>query len=630
MKFYGQDQFKLTIVHTNDMHSRLLGFSPNNAYTPQTTDDDSTLGGWARLATVFSDIRKNRSNPVLICDAGDFLMGSLFHTLSREEAFEVRLMGVLGYDVITLGNHEFDLKPKGLAEILQSASSSGLCPQIVLSNIEFSITSEEDDVLEEVFQTGIIQPYLVLEREGHRIGFFGLLGVEAAEAAPFASPVSFNHPVETAREMVGILRDTEEVDIVICLSHSGLWEKTKNSEDEILAKEVDGIDIIISGHTHTLLEVPVVVNNTLIVQAGEYGKNVGVLDISIGDGKVVLEDYESVDINDSIQGDEAVSDLIRSFEAEIDARLLSELDLSFRQIVAHTDFDLIIEEDESPLGNLIADSIRWAIDSVDSDPEDPSTKVDIGVMSNGLIRDSILSGKTGELAVCDIFRAVPLGIGLDDSMGYPLISIYLYASEIKKALEVLASIYPLKGSDFFLQISGIKFAYNPHRMIFDRVTDIWIENEHGEYEALDYSRSNKALFRIGADFYNASFLKFVGDFTKQILKIIPKDRNGQPIDDLKIALVDSDKDLSGVQELKEWKGFMDYIRSFPDADFDGLPDIPDKYREKQGRILMEKSWNPFKLLRRGTTITWVTFFIFIVLIMAIFVLIRFIIRKIKH
>ena len=167
-------------------------------------------------------------------------------------------------------------------------------------------------------------------------------------------------------------------------------------------------------------------------------------------------------------------------------------------------------------------------------------------------------------------------------------------------------------------------------MIFDRVTGIWMEDGEGRFHPLDYSRKNKSLYRIGADYYNASFLKFVGDFTLQILKIFPKDKNGRPIDDLKNALVDADKDIPGVQELKEWKGFIDYIISFPDKDRDGLPEIPDRYRDTQGRIVIEKSWNPLKLLRRGTYVTWIAFFIFLLLLFVGFVSIRFFIKKIQH
>ena len=628
--FSADSRIFLTIVHTNDLHSHFLGFSPNIEYTPQTVGDDSTVGGWARIATVIAEIRKDRMKPVLVCDSGDFLMGSLFHLLTREQAYELRLMQEMGYDILTLGNHEFDLNPEGLAGILESASGFDMCPPIVLSNLVFSEDSDKDDVLEDFYERGIIQPYRVLEKEGLRIGVFGLLGINAAEVAPFADPVSFGEPLEAARRVVQILRENERVDVVVCLSHSGLWEDAKKSEDEILAREVEGIDIILSGHTHTLLEMPIVINDTLIVQAGAYGKNVGVLDVVLEEGRVYLADYESIDIDDSIKGDDNVSELIRSFEREVDETVFPDEGIGFRKAIAHTDFDLIIEEDESPLGNLVADSIRWSINSLDFVQGDPNSRVAVAVMSNGLIRDTVRKGITGNLALCDLYRAVPLGIGLDGSMGYPLLAVYLYASEVKKALEVLTSIYPIKGSDFFLQISGIKFAYNPNRMIFDRVTDVWIENENEDYIPLNTSRSNKSLYRVGADFYNASFLKYVGDFTKQILKIVPKDRAGSPIDDLKTALVDADHETPGVQELKEWSAFVDYISSFPDNDGDGLPEIADRYRQKEGRIVVEKSWNPFKLLRRGTYVTWIPVLVLIIILSGLFFLLRVVIRKVRR
>lgn len=628
--FSADSRISLTIVHTNDLHSHFLGFSPNIEYTPQTVGDDSTVGGWARIATVIAEIRKDRMKPVLVCDSGDFLMGSLFHLLTREQAYELRLMQEMGYDILTLGNHEFDLKPEGLAGILESASGFDMCPPIVLSNLVFSQDSDKDDALEDFYERGIIQPYRVLQKEGLTIGVFGLLGINAAEVAPFADPVSFGEPLEAARRIVQILRENERVDVVVCLSHSGLWEDAKKSEDEILAREVEGIDIILSGHTHTLLEMPIVINDTLIVQAGAYGKNVGVLDVVLEEGRVYLAGYESIDIDDSIKGDDNVSELIQSFELEVDETVFPDEGIGFRKLIAHTDFDLIIEEDESPLGNLVADAIRWSINSLDSIQGDPSSRVAVGVMSNGVIRDAVKKGLTGDLVLCDVFRAVPLGIGLDGSMGYPLLTVYLYASEVKKALEVLTSIYPIKGSDFFLQISGIKFAYNPNRMIFDRVTDVWIENENGDYIPFNTARSNKSLYRVGADYYNASFLKYVGDFTMQILKIVPKDRAGSPIDDLKTALVDADHETPGVQELKEWSALVDYIRSFPDKDGDGLPEIAERYRQKEGRIIVEKSWNPFKLLRRGTYVTWIPVLVLIIILSGLFFLLRVVARKVRR
>jgi 5'-nucleotidase len=621
---------RLTIIHTNDLHSHILGFSPNIDYRPDITGGDATKGGWARVATVIKREKEKRNNPVLVLDGGDFLMGSLFHMIAREEAAELRLMKDMGYDALTLGNHEFDLKPKGLARILHSAAAKGGMPAIVFSNAIFSKESDRDDALEEVFNQGMVKPYVVLERGGIKIGIFGLLGKDAAEKAPFASPVQFRDPVEISREMVKVLREKEKVDMVICLSHSGLSEAKSRSEDEILAGKVQGIDVIVGGHSHTRLEKPIVINSTIIVQAAAYGNCVGVLDLLMNKGKARQKNYRLIDIDASIPGDMALQKKVESFIDTIDQEVLRGVNLSFKKVIGQTSFDLTIAEDESNLGNLIADSIRWYVNKHDYDPGDPLTRIAVAIESNGVIRDNLLRGKTGSLAVCDVFATIPLGIGMDDTMSYPLITCYVYASEIKKALEVLTSIYPRKGSSYYLQVSGLKFTYNPRRVIFDRVTNIWLGSEEEGYLPLDYSESNKSLYRMAANIYNAAFIKLVGKFTYQMLNIIPKDRKGAPVADLAALRVDADKNQAGIQELKEWVGVMEYIKSFPDANGDGLPDIPDKYQGKLGRIVREASFNPIHLLSRGTMLTWAAFsavVLFILLLAAVAVLIAKKVRR---
>jgi 5'-nucleotidase/UDP-sugar diphosphatase len=618
---------EITILHTNDLHSHILGFSPSLDYRPEGTGSDATRGGWARIATVIKQEKEKRNHAVLVLDGGDFLMGSLFHMLAREEAMELRLMKDMGYDVLTLGNHEFDLRPKGLARILRSAAAGGGMPAMVFSNAVFSKESDRDDALEEVFNQGMVKPYLVLEKGGMRIGLFGILGKDAAEKSPFASPLKFGDPIETSREMVKVLREKEKVDMVICLSHSGVREAKSVSEDEALARKVQGIDVIVGGHSHTRLEKPIVIDSTLILQASAYGKCVGVLDLVWDKGKVRQKSYRLIDINTSIPGDMALQKKIDSFLETIDREVLQKVNLTSRKVIGHTAFDLTIREEESNLGNLIADAIRWWVNKHDSDPGDPRTKAVVAIESNGLIRDDLLRGKTGGLAVMDVFAAIPLGIGMDDTMGYPLISCYFYASEIKKALEVLTSVYPRKGSSYFLQVSGLKFTYNPRRVIFDRVTDIRLGSEEEGYVPLDYSESNKSLYRIATNIYNAAFLKIIGRYTYQILKIVPKDRKGSPIDDLTASRVDADKSQPGIQELKEWIGVMEYIRSFPDTNGDGVPEVPEKYRGQLGRIVGQASYHPVSLLWRGTMVTWGAFSAVAVLFLLLAWIAFFVVRK---
>jgi len=626
----GPEEKRLTIIHTNDLHSHLLGHSPNLDYTPENLGDGETLGGWARIATVIKREKAARGHPVLVLDAGDFLMGTLFHMISREQALELVLMKEMGFDLTTLGNHEFDLKPEGLSRILRAAELKGGMPQIIASNLIFDPTEEADDTLEQDFKKGLIKPYEVLERNGIRIGFFGLLGADAAETSPFAWPVTFADAVETAQKMVEQLREEEKVDVVICLSHSGIWDKKKKSEDEILAQKVSGIDIIISGHTHTELEEPIFINNTIVVQAGCYGERVGILDVAFNENKTVsFKNYNFLKVDDSIIGDEKITELIEDKKELVEKKVLEERGLKFHQTLAETHFDLCLEDKETGLGNMLTDAIRWSVNKRVYDPENPSSRVRVALQSNGLIRSDIVKGKTGVVSVSDLFRVEPLGIGVDNTMSYPLLTFYLYASEIKKAMEVPTSIYPIKGSDYFLQFSGLKVTYNPKRMIFDRVIEILIEEKDGSYVPLDTSSSNKKLYRVSSNFFNSSFIKFVGDYTKNILKMVPKDERGNPIPDLSAARVDADPDIPGLQELKDWETIFEFTETFKDEDGDGIKEIPDRYSQSEGRYVSEPSLNPVKLLKGGSFLTWAAFFAVIV-VLGIFLLMTYVlVKKIK-
>ncbi|MBW2624092.1 MAG: 5'-nucleotidase C-terminal domain-containing protein, partial [Deltaproteobacteria bacterium] len=332
---------------------------------------------------------------------------------------------------------------------------------------------------------------------------------------------------------------------------------------------------------------------------------------------------------DKIPGHARINRLVEQYVGVIDEKVLSPVGLTFYQTLAKTDFDLTMGLEESNLGNLVTDSIRWYLNKVEYKKDDPLSRIRVAVASNGTIRAQILKGGTGRIAVCDLFNSVPLGVGWDDTMAYPLVAFYIYPSEIKKAMEVLTTISVLKGEDYFLQISGLKFKYNPYRMLFDRVTDLWIEEEPGEFVRLDYSGSNTTLIRVAANIYNTAFLKIVGDFTFGILNIVPKDRSGRAIKDLADIRVDGDKTRSGIQEVKEWKGLMDYVMAFEDTDGDGLPEIPERHRGKQGRIIQEASISPVSLLVRATYVTWAALTVLVILAGVLALVTFFIVRRFR-
>jgi 5'-nucleotidase len=273
---------------------------------------------------------------------------------------------------------------------------------------------------------------------------------------------------------------------------------------------------------------------------------------------------------------------------------------------------------------MIADSIRWYINKYDSIKNDPSSRVAVAVESNGVIRDSLLAGKTGRITVGDLFRTIPLGIGSDDTLGYPLITFYLYSYELKRTLEILTSVQPLKGEHYFLQISGLRFTYNPHRVIFDRVTNIEIGSEEEGYKPLNYSSSNRQLYRVAANIYNATFLKVVGDYTYHLLDIVPKDKKGNPVKRLSTLRVDADKSKQGIQELKEWQGVIEYVQSFKDAHSHSVAHLPEKYKGPLGRIVAKPSLSPAQLLAHPARPTFLAIalvgVIFFVIILTIFLI----------
>ena len=245
-----------TILHTNDMHSALIGMGPAADYTPFTLNDDATRGGYARLASLIATRRQTRGGdgPVLTLDAGDFSMGTAFAAATRETGGELQLMSRMGYDATTFGNHEFDLGPDGLGKAIAVAAKAGRVPAILVSNTIVAGTDATLADLQRLTKRGVIRRYLVIERGGMRFGVFGVIGKEAISVTVGAGAAKFADAIETAREVVKVLRETEKVDVVIALSHGGVVKgkdgRYTEGEDVELARDVPGIDVVISGQPH--------------------------------------------------------------------------------------------------------------------------------------------------------------------------------------------------------------------------------------------------------------------------------------------------------------------------------------------------------------------------------------------
>ena len=196
-----------TILHTNDMHASFIGMGPASDYTPFTPNDDATRGGYARLAALIAQRKAARDpqGPVLVLDAGDYSMGTAFSAATRETGGELRLMGKMGYDAATFGNHEFDLGPAGLGKSIGVAVKAGRIPALLAANTSFSGSDAALADLQHLAKKGVVSRYLVLERGGIRFGIFGSLGKEAMIYTS-GGATTFADPTESAREVVKILR----------------------------------------------------------------------------------------------------------------------------------------------------------------------------------------------------------------------------------------------------------------------------------------------------------------------------------------------------------------------------------------------------------------------------------------
>lgn len=575
-----EESKRLTILHTNDLHSNLTGFSPELEYSPCTTNDDNTIGGFSRIASIFKNELSNNKDNVLILDAGDFLMGTLFHIFEVESGFQLNIMNDMKYDILGLGNHEFDFGSDNFAQIVRSSLKNGAVPKLCLSNIEFPSNFADDDKFEQLYKDSLLCKYYIINRGNMRIGVFSLLGQDAYEVSPRIKNLKITDRIKTSRKIIKQLRDIEKVDLVICLSHSGVIKDKKGNwagEDVELASKVKGIDIIVSGHTHTEIKEPIYIKNTIIVQTGSQGRYVGKLNIETKDKKIISSNYKLLSVNDEIKGDCEIHQKITNRTKIIDNNLLLPLKFGYYLPIAETNYELTCDEfgvlDSSNLGPLIADAILHYVNNYST------TKADIAMIAAGVIRDKVNVGKNGQQTVSDIFRIVSLGEGEDNIPGYPLAKVNLTAHEIKSVIELLLVASKLKTS-YYCFYSGIEVYYDNNKGVLRKIKKIKINGED-----IDFSKKNKKLYSITANSYMLEFVGTIRKMSLGLIKVKPKHEDGKKIIDNKKTWIDFDNSQQGIQEGKEWIAMMKYLQSFKDINNNGIPDFPEKYRKPNPRTI---------------------------------------------
>ena len=593
-----QEELRVTFLHTSDEHSHLLPF-PLADHRPG--GQGTSPGGLARLATVVEEWRSRKaeaSEPVLLTSAGDHLGGTPFAWLLLEgRAPELGLMVELGYDLTTLGNHEFDYDAHRLAGYLRAAGFPEAAHRtaIVASNTR----PPADHPLADV---GLRRHHLLALPNGLRVGVVGLLGDEARRFVTLADPVEFDDAVPAARSAVAELRQAG-AQLVVAVTHSGL------TEDRALARAVPDIDLILGGHDHLLLEEPVVEGSTIIVHPGAYLRQVTLVEIGYdpATGRTRLRNPETgspfvIRLDTSVAEEPAMAARVEEHRRRVDAKLdrytLGQV-RSTDQVVARSDFVLPARPPmrESPFGNFVTDAIRRAAEAATGRP------VDFAFQANGVIRGDMVHGTMpggeGHVVAYDLAGVVGMGAGLGDGPGYPLVSVWLTGQDVRRVLEVGVLLSELLRDSYYLQASGLRMRYDPRRAILFRVpfrgtpiptgrAVLEAERQTPDGSFVPLERNDDRLYHVVTDRYVASFLPVVGQMLPR-LAITARDADGRPIHDLDDAIIRRD----GL-ELAVWTAVLDYATTQPPGP-DGLPRIDDRYARTEGRLVIARA-TPILLL----------------------------------
>jgi 5'-nucleotidase len=628
------DRERLVVLHTNDEHSHLFGWSPeiDDYPLPAAPGNGEIVGSIARRASVLRVERAAAAAAgadVVLVSAGDETQGALPQLAFTTTSPDFALMNRLGYDVMTPGNHEFDLGPAAFAESIDAAMSVGGSPQWVSTNIRFDDADPGDDTLAALFGEGdSLQPikrYHVIETEsGIRVGFVGVLGVNAALVAPLKAPVQFSGDLDDEGDpnailpalfadlqpVVDSLRTDEGADVVIVVSHGGvdIVDPTRGDDFQIAAN-VTGIDLVVSGHSHTALDEPQLVDNpdgiqVPVVQAGFYGQYVGRVELEVGGGeRPTLASTELIPVDNTLVADdpeivEILDGVIRELEAGPLPAILSRIEGEavtddpetlgdlYHRTLCQTDFDI------DGLSSFVeTNAINLSTDAMLTVAEAEAGPTLVAVQAAGSVRASILAGATGALSFADLFRVLPLGDDpIDGSAGYPLSRFHILAIELKAAFEIAVS-QGLIDSGFFLVGSGIRVEYDVERspqvlgadLLNDaldpqngRILRILVDADHSD----GFDNPTEALFdidRTGAEWdsalgdaltlhpvvtssYVASFAEIAGVTLKSAL--------GAPVD-LSDTILQRAADGSTI---KDFEAFMGYIVSECEANGGQMPD----------------------------------------------------------
>lgn len=562
--FAAEQEVDITLLLTSDMHSNIA--EGTTAYNGNVV----LMGGFARLATL---IEEQRTENTLVLDAGDFSMGTLFQTLYTTKAPEIALMSKMGYDAIAIGNHEFDMGNEAFLSFLTAAEQYPV--PLLASNLNAAgdntvhVGMEENPLAEKG-----VKNYIIKEVGGKKVGIFSLIG-KAASSYVFVEEYTFLDPVTYSKEMVKELK-AQGADAIVLLSHCGTEGEPGSTEDEEIARQVEGIDFILSGHSHSF-EGPIEVGNTVIFSPGANGAYLckAVLTIGPDQNHVTATKEDMLPVHPDIKPDSAMQQLVEGFEKDIQTDYLDLIDpnLTMKTPIAYAPFTT---EDMNTIhatlgnyraGDIITDSFLYALSDLAGIDD-----IEVAIEPIGVVRAPFYEGV---LTTSDLYNILSYGTSDGDKRsGSSLGVYYIKGEDFYDLCEVDVSISPMMGGAQ-LFYSGLEYDYVPGRLPFNKVSAVRVlDKASGEFVPVQKER----LYKVAVTTSTANTVSVVGEQSFGLLDIKFYNEDGTPLsnDALSKQMVLYQDENGQEHEIKEWVALTRYLQSFTPNN-EGLPEIPASY-----------------------------------------------------
>lgn len=562
----------LTILFTTDIHANIT------PYRAEVDGEIVRVGGFSRLKSAID--QNYAADKTLLLDAGDFPIGTMFQHFFLEGSVELPLLERLGYDAVALGNHDFDYGEAGLKTCLSSFKANGGSLDFLCTNlIEKGGAAPSDQYTNPLAAEGVAN-YKIMELNGYRIGIFSLMG-EEAQGYIVNDKLAFADPTQTAKNYVRILREEEKVDMVLLLSHCGTIPGTAWTEDEDIAKAVDGIDLIVSGHSHAALDEPITVGNTTIVCAGTALKNLGKLELSRQGGHWQVRSHALIPLTDAFEEDAEIAAFIAGYEERIREEYLRYYGVGeeAEDIVALSPAtfpngdEMCVKLSPYPFSQLLMDAYAYALYDLAGEED-----VDFAVLAVGSIRSTLYQGG---VSVAEIYNALGYGDSpVDGRSGSPVITAYVTGRELYDVAETSASLSSIV-SAAQLFFTGLRYTMDEGRPLLNRVYEVeLLDRATGKYYTV---KRDDTLYKLACSYSAANLISLVESSSFGLFSVTLRDENGEPVagEALLENIVHYPLPTGEERELKEWYALYAYIMQLP-TDAEGLHVIPERYGDADG------------------------------------------------